>query len=279
MLGFPEEPHNVVWRGATHHPRDEAAGNGYEASHLNVGWESLGHPGEGDAALQLGSGSATAGDGTGTSWLFPPLQSCPLTAQRSAGRAPLQVFPTGGLFQLLGWIRRKSLAGIPGRPTQWLCRSRRFQEEAVAHCPPLPQQGRRCKQRSKSKESVIFPPLLPCMAARGPCSGEESLCPSCSRVPQRPPLSTDMPLHLGDTGWKPAGTPCARSAPPATPASLTAGTNTSSRSPRLKHRHVHPPWPPLPLVPPAQAPSEKAPLTPEPAGPALCQGLEAAPPG
>ncbi|XP_042657623.1 uncharacterized protein LOC122154304 isoform X2 [Tyto alba] len=111
---FPEEPHNVVWRGATHHPRDEAAGNGYEASHLNVGWESLGHPGEGDAALQLGSGSATAGDGTGTSWLFPPLQSCPLTAQRSAGRAPLQVFPTGGLFQLLGWIRRKSLAGIPG---------------------------------------------------------------------------------------------------------------------------------------------------------------------
>ncbi|XP_042660950.1 translation initiation factor IF-2-like isoform X3 [Tyto alba] len=62
---FPEEPHNVVWRGATHHPRDEAAGNGYEASHLNVGWESLGHPGEGDAALQLGSGSATAGDGTG----------------------------------------------------------------------------------------------------------------------------------------------------------------------------------------------------------------------
>ncbi|XP_042645185.1 uncharacterized protein LOC122153156 isoform X3 [Tyto alba] len=89
----------------------------------------------------------------------------------------------------------------------------------------------------------------------------------------------NMPLHLGDTGWKPAGTPCARSAPPATPASLTAGTNTSSRSPRLKHRHVHPPWPPLPLVPPAQAPSEKAPLTPEPAGPALCQGLEAAPPG
>ncbi|XP_042645184.1 WAS/WASL-interacting protein family member 3-like isoform X2 [Tyto alba] len=194
-------------------------------------------------------------------------------------REMARVFPTGGLFQLLGWIRRKSLAGIPGRPTQWLCRSRRFQEEAVAHCPPLPQQGRRCKQRSKSKESVIFPPLLPCMAARGPCSGEESLCPSCSRVPQRPPLSTDMPLHLGDTGWKPAGTPCARSAPPATPASLTAGTNTSSRSPRLKHRHVHPPWPPLPLVPPAQAPSEKAPLTPEPAGPALCQGLEAAPPG
>ncbi|XP_042645167.1 uncharacterized protein LOC122154674 isoform X1 [Tyto alba] len=197
-------------------------------------WKAWGT--EGDAALQLGSGSATAGDGTGTSWLFPPLQSCPLTAQRSAGRAPLQVFPTGGLFQLLGWIRRKSLAGIPGRPTQWLCRSRRFQEEAVAHCPPLPQQGRRCKQRN-------------------------------------------MPLHLGDTGWKPAGTPCARSAPPATPASLTAGTNTSSRSPRLKHRHVHPPWPPLPLVPPAQAPSEKAPLTPEPAGPALCQGLEAAPPG
>ncbi|XP_042645170.1 uncharacterized protein LOC122154674 isoform X3 [Tyto alba] len=118
-------------------------------------WKAWGT--EGDAALQLGSGSATAGDGTGTSWLFPPLQSCPLTAQRSAGRAPLQVFPTGGLFQLLGWIRRKSLAGIPGRPTQWLCRSRRFQEEAVAHCPPLPQQGRRCKQRSKSKEHAPAP--------------------------------------------------------------------------------------------------------------------------
>ncbi|XP_042662925.1 uncharacterized protein LOC116962373 [Tyto alba] len=48
---------------------DEAGGNGYKASQLNGDWESLGHPGAvpvgaGDAAWQLGSRTATAGDGT-----------------------------------------------------------------------------------------------------------------------------------------------------------------------------------------------------------------------
>ncbi|XP_042645168.1 uncharacterized protein LOC122154674 isoform X2 [Tyto alba] len=184
-------------------------------------------------------------------------------------REMARVFPTGGLFQLLGWIRRKSLAGIPGLLQE--LKEEKTPGAIRSHLANTRGAGENTGDRRSGCAGVGVSRRKQWLTAR--------LCLSKGGDASSGVRAKNMPLHLGDTGWKPAGTPCARSAPPATPASLTAGTNTSSRSPRLKHRHVHPPWPPLPLVPPAQAPSEKAPLTPEPAGPALCQGLEAAPPG
>jgi len=46
---------------------------------------------KGDPASRPLSSSEALGDGMGTSWLFPPFESCQLKAQRSASRVPLHV--------------------------------------------------------------------------------------------------------------------------------------------------------------------------------------------